>query len=268
MVAPVPPRALLPGHAGGVLGYIVGPASVKWLGFTGSGLVGIVLSWCWGLPWCSVFPGGMWPRCWVPALMPWCESRLARREVAKDVAVGRKAARERAVVVLEERTESEEHHPAPVQIEPVRWMCPKSARVPKSAEAPVHRMPDSKLPQVDLLDGPRPPGDRVARDAGDDQPPDREEAQGLRRGGARGGGHARPGDHPLRDRAGHGREGLADRGPGQGPGALAQPGVHPRGRDHSRQELHGAGAAQRQAPDHPPVRDPGLAGLPRGQVAC
>ena len=37
-------ESFLPGHAGGVLGYITGPASVKWLGFTGSGLLGIVLT--------------------------------------------------------------------------------------------------------------------------------------------------------------------------------------------------------------------------------
>ena len=36
---------LLPGgHAGGVLGYVVGPASVKWLGYTGSALLCIVLA--------------------------------------------------------------------------------------------------------------------------------------------------------------------------------------------------------------------------------
>ena len=31
------------GHAGGVLGYLVGPLAVKWLGFAGSGLVAIAL---------------------------------------------------------------------------------------------------------------------------------------------------------------------------------------------------------------------------------
>ena len=82
--------------------------------------------------------------------------------------------------------------------------------------------------------------DGDARVAGDDLAADREEAQGLRRRGARGGGLARPGDHALRDRAGHRRQGCAGGQPGQGPGALAVAGEHPRGRDHSRQELHGA----------------------------
>ena len=148
-------EALLPGHAGGVLGYTVGPASVKWLGFTGSGLLGIVLvvlgaalvfRFSWGHV--AEILGGR-----IDALV---QSRMARREVAKDVAVGRKAARERAVVVLEERTESEEHHPGPVPIiEPVLTDVPQSARVVKERQKPLFTdMPDSKLPMVNLLDSP------------------------------------------------------------------------------------------------------------------
>ncbi len=34
---------VLPGHAGGVMGYSLGLTGVRWLGFTGSGLIGIVL---------------------------------------------------------------------------------------------------------------------------------------------------------------------------------------------------------------------------------
>jgi S-DNA-T family DNA segregation ATPase FtsK/SpoIIIE len=131
-------EVLLPGHAGGVLGFMVGPASVKWMGFTGSGLLGIV----------ALVLGAR-----IDALV---QSRRAQREVAKDVAVGRKAARERAEVVLEERTESEEHHPQPVQIiEPVLADVSQSARVVKERQKPLFtEMPDSKLPMVDLLDGP------------------------------------------------------------------------------------------------------------------
>ncbi len=148
-------EAFLPGHAGGVLGYITGPASVKWLGFTGSGLLAIVLAvlgaalvfrFSWGHV--AEFVGGR-----IDALV---QSRLAKREVAKDVAVGRKAAREREVVVLEERTESEVYHPQPVQIiEPVLVDVPQSTRVVKERQKPLFtEMPDSKLPLVDLLDGP------------------------------------------------------------------------------------------------------------------
>ena len=148
-------EALLPGHAGGVLGYIVGPASVKWLGFTGSGLLGIVVL-VLGAALVFRFSWGHVAEVLGARIDTLVRSRLARREVAKDVAVGRQAARERAVVVLEERTESEEHHPAPVQIiEPVLADVPQSARVVKERQKPLFtEMPDSKLPLVDLLDGP------------------------------------------------------------------------------------------------------------------
>ncbi|OZA57197.1 MAG: cell division protein FtsK [Acidovorax sp. 17-64-282] len=148
-------EALLPGHAGGVLGYIVGPASVKWLGFTGSGLLGIVVL-VLGAALVFRFSWGHVAEVLGARIDALVRSRLARREVAKDVAVGRRAARERAVVVLEERTESEEHHPAPVQIiEPVLADVPPSARVVKERQKPLFtEMPDSKLPLVDLLDGP------------------------------------------------------------------------------------------------------------------
>ena len=148
-------EALLPGHAGGVLGYIVGPASVKWLGFTGSGLLGIVVL-VLGAALVFRFSWGHVAEVLGARIDTLVRSRLARREVAKDVAVGRKAARERAVVVLEERTESEEHHPAPVQIiEPVLADVPQSARVVKERQKPLFtEVPDSKLPLVDLLDGP------------------------------------------------------------------------------------------------------------------
>ncbi len=143
------------GHGGGVLGYTVGLGGMKWLGFMGSGLACIVLlvlgaSMVFRFSWGHV---AEWLGARMDALV---QSSLASREVAKDVAVGRKAARERAVVVREERTESEEHHPEPVQIiEPVLVDAPQSARVVKERQKPLFtEMPDSKLPLVDLLDGP------------------------------------------------------------------------------------------------------------------
>ena len=143
------------------------------------------------------------------------------------------------------------------------WKCRRSERVAKERQKPLFvELADTKLPQVDLLDvAPGAPGERHARVAGDDQPADREEAQGLRRRGARGRGVARAGDHALRDRAGHRRQGLAGGQPGQGPGAFAVAHQHPRRRGHPGQELHGAGAAERPPPDDPAGRDPGLAGL-------
>jgi len=143
----------LPGHAGGVLGYLAGPAGVKWLGFTGSGLVWIAV----GVIAVSVVFSFSWARtaqrlgAWIDELI---ESRREKREIAEDLAVGRVAAREREEILHEERIEIEEHHPVPVLIEPTLAEIPKSERVAKERQKPLFsEMPDSKLPQVDLLDG-------------------------------------------------------------------------------------------------------------------
>jgi S-DNA-T family DNA segregation ATPase FtsK/SpoIIIE len=58
-------EANLPGHSGGVLGYLVGTASVRWLGFTGAALVGIALVVA-GVA--MVFRFSCWPSRLVPAL--------------------------------------------------------------------------------------------------------------------------------------------------------------------------------------------------------
>ncbi|MDO8386368.1 MAG: DNA translocase FtsK 4TM domain-containing protein, partial [Polaromonas sp.] len=147
-------ESLLPGgHAGGVLGYLAGPSSVKWLGFTGSGLVWIAVgviavSVVFAFSWAHVAQriGG-----WIDEMI---ESRREKREIAEDLAVGRVAAREREEILHEERIEIEEHHPIPVLIEPTLADIPKSERVAKERQKPLFsEMPDSKLPQVDLLDG-------------------------------------------------------------------------------------------------------------------
>ncbi|MCB1987474.1 MAG: DNA translocase FtsK 4TM domain-containing protein, partial [Burkholderiaceae bacterium] len=147
-------EAALPGHAGGVLGYLVGPASMRWLGFTGSGLACIVLavlgaSLVFRFSWGHVAEG-LGAR--IDALV---QSGRSRREVAKDLAEGKRAARERAEVVFEERAEIEVHHPQPIQIiEPVLVDVPQSARVVKERQKPLFTdMPDSSLPLVALLDG-------------------------------------------------------------------------------------------------------------------
>ncbi|MDW5442215.1 DNA translocase FtsK [Polaromonas sp. SM01] len=143
----------LPGDAGGVLGYLAGPASMKWLGFTGSGLVWIAV----GVIAVSVVFAFSWAHvaqrigAWLDELV---ESRREKREIAEDVAVGRVAARQREATLQEERIEIEEHHPVPVQIEPTLAEIPKSERVAKERQKPLFsEMPDSKLPQVSLLDG-------------------------------------------------------------------------------------------------------------------
>jgi S-DNA-T family DNA segregation ATPase FtsK/SpoIIIE len=145
-------EAKLPDHAGGALGYLVGPAGVKWLGFTGSGLVFVALvvlgmAVVFRFSWSQVAEG-------IGARIDaFIESRREKREAAQDIAMGQAAAREREEVVEVERVEIAEHHPAPVLIEPVIVEVPKSERVAKERQKPLFSdLPDSKLPQVDLLD--------------------------------------------------------------------------------------------------------------------
>jgi DNA segregation ATPase FtsK/SpoIIIE, S-DNA-T family len=143
----------LPGHAGGALGYLIGPLGLKWLGFAGSGLAGIALlvlttSRVFNFSWAHVAEriGAM--------LYSQIESQREKREIAQDLAFGQQAAREREEIVIEERQDIAEHHPVPVMIEPVLMDPPKSDRVAKERQKPLFtEMPDSKLPQVDLLDG-------------------------------------------------------------------------------------------------------------------
>ena len=146
-------EAHLPDHAGGALGYWVGRAGVMWLGFSGSGLVLIAV----GVMAASGVFGFSWAHTaqrlgeWISNLI---ESRREKREIAEDLAVGKKAAKEREDTLIDERIEIEEHHPVPVLIEPTFVDIPKSERIIKERQKPLFKdMPDSKLPQVDLLDG-------------------------------------------------------------------------------------------------------------------
>ena len=143
----------LPDHAGGALGYLVGGAFVKWLGFSGSALVLIGL----GLVAAAVVFGFSWART-AQRLGEWISHRLdslrEKREIAEDLAAGKKAAKERADTLLDERSEMQEQHPVPVTIEPTFVDIPKSDRVIKEKQKPLFKdLPDSKLPPVDLLDG-------------------------------------------------------------------------------------------------------------------
>ncbi len=144
----------LPGHSGGVLGYVLGLQSMQSLGFAGSGLVCIGLALL-GMSWTFNFS---WVRlaeqigAWLDAR--W-ESLRERRELAQDIELGQQAVREREEVLAESRDEVEVHiHVPPVLVEPVLMDLPPSARVAKERQKPLFsEMPDSKLPQVALLDG-------------------------------------------------------------------------------------------------------------------
>jgi S-DNA-T family DNA segregation ATPase FtsK/SpoIIIE len=143
----------LPGHSGGVVGYLLGQWSVKWLGFAGSGLVSIVLA----VVGAALVFEFSWMRTaeriggWIDAIF---ESQREKRELAQDMELGQQAMREREEVYVEEREDMQVHHPLPVVIEPVIVDLPPSTRVAKERQKPLFsEMPDSKLPQVALLDG-------------------------------------------------------------------------------------------------------------------
>lgn len=145
-------ESLLPDHAGGVLGHALGPVSMRWLGFTGSALTMLALLLvC--LPTVFRFSWGHWAEELGHTLDGWFVARREKREAVEDQRIGEKAAREREEVVKVERVEIEEHHPTPVVIEPTLVDVPKSERVAKERQKPLFtELPDSKLPQVDLLD--------------------------------------------------------------------------------------------------------------------
>ena len=143
---------LLPGPAGGALGFLVGPAAVRWLGFTGSGLACIVAGVA-GAALVFRFSWGQLAERIGAGLDALVTSRREKREIAEDLELGKQAAREREEVIDVERKEQQEHHPAPVLIEPVLGELPKSERVAKERQKPLFvELPDSRLPQVDLLD--------------------------------------------------------------------------------------------------------------------
>lgn len=145
-------EARLPGHAGGVLGHALGPLAERWLGFTGSALalLALVLA-C--LPLVFRFSWSHWAEVVGQTVDGWFEARREKREAVEDERIGRQAAREREAVLQTERVEIEEHHPVPVLIEPTMVEVPKSERVAKERQKPLFtELPDSKLPQVDLLD--------------------------------------------------------------------------------------------------------------------
>ncbi len=144
-------EASLPGqHAGGVLGFALGPWSMKLLGFAGSGLVWIVAL----LAGSSLALQFSWMR--LAELIgtridEFRQRNVERREVAEDKRVGKKAKREREQVVEVERQVVEEH--VPIVIEAPVVEVPQSTRVAKERQTTLFsELADTKLPQVDLLD--------------------------------------------------------------------------------------------------------------------
>ena len=158
----------LPGHAGGALGYLLGYAGVSWLGFTGSGLVGIMLL-ILGVSMVFHFSWGNLAERMGGRLESMVRFGRQHSEKVKDQAVGRKAAKERRDVVEEERVESEEIRQAkPVHIvAQAAAPVPPSERVVKERQKPLFQgadMGDAHLPQVDLLDAPPAKQETVSAD--------------------------------------------------------------------------------------------------------
>jgi S-DNA-T family DNA segregation ATPase FtsK/SpoIIIE len=140
----------LPGHAGGVLGYALGPLSARALGFAGSGVV-----------WIAALVAGMALALrfsWLALadrigerIDAFSERRQEQRDIAEDVRLGEQALRERELVVDESLQAVQQHEP--ILIEPALLEVPKSARVEKERQKPLFaELADTKLPQVDLLD--------------------------------------------------------------------------------------------------------------------
>ena len=157
-------EAQLPGHGGGIVGYFFGPVASQWLGFAGSGLVGIVAG--------IIGVAAVFRFSWAHVaervgarVYSLVELRREKREQAEDLALGKQAVRERQEGSLDDRFEPDEAsletRPArppkaakpPVVIEAAPAEPPPSTRVAKERQKPLFKeLPDSKLPQVDLLD--------------------------------------------------------------------------------------------------------------------
>ncbi len=144
-------ESTLPDQAGGALGYSLGLASMKLLGFAGSGVLWIAalvagLALAFRFSWLAVAEG-------VGARFDLVRARsAARSERAEDVRIGEKALRERERVVEVEQKLQEEHEPI-VVIEPPPAVAQRTAPIPKERQKPLFVEPgDGKLPQVDLLD--------------------------------------------------------------------------------------------------------------------
>ena len=140
----------LPGHGGGVLGYLLGPASTRLLGFAGSGVLWIAalvagLALAFRFSWLRVAEhiGAAFDRL--------REGRRDRIEQAEDRRLGEQALREREHVFEVERQIAADQ--MPLVIEPTIAEIPESKRVVKERQKLLFsELSDTKLPQVELLD--------------------------------------------------------------------------------------------------------------------
>ena len=147
--------ASLPNGAGGVLGALIGPVALRWLGFTGSAVIAIMMllgcmAWVFRFSWLRVAES-LGAR-----IESWFTAARERREMAHDLAVGQEAARQREAVVQQELEQHHEKPAVPVVMERTprsAAAAAPSARVARERQQVLFQDPnDSKLPQVLLLD--------------------------------------------------------------------------------------------------------------------
>jgi S-DNA-T family DNA segregation ATPase FtsK/SpoIIIE len=149
----------LPGHhAGGVIGYLIGQFGMQWFGFNGSCLIFIAfmmvaVSWVFQFSWVHLAEA-------IGAQVDhYLELRREKRARDEDIALGLAAAKERDEVIHSVKIDPENEYVAPAvtlkitkEVEPPA-PAPKSERVARERQKPLFNdLPDSKLPQVDLLD--------------------------------------------------------------------------------------------------------------------
>ncbi|WP_407928794.1 DNA translocase FtsK [Comamonas koreensis] len=165
---------ILPGAAGGVLGFLLGPLAERWMGFTGSGIVGVMLLLL-GLSWILGFSWGQIAEKVGAGIERTLQKLMLRREAAADKAVGKKAAQAREAEVssaapapMASRMEPtgdglDSMLPAAPRsaaadaglhiAQPLKPQAQPSARVVKERQKPLfNELRDTRLPQVDLLD--------------------------------------------------------------------------------------------------------------------
>jgi DNA segregation ATPase FtsK/SpoIIIE, S-DNA-T family len=143
-------EAALPGHSGGVLGYALGQASMRGLGFAGSGLAWVAVL-AFSLSMALRFSWGSVSDAIGSRLVGLREGREARVEAEEDRRLGEQALREREEI--SEQQAQAVQAALPIVIEAPVLEVPKSERVAKERQKPLFaELSDTKLPQVDLLD--------------------------------------------------------------------------------------------------------------------
>ena len=168
-------EAELPGHSGGVLGYLIGSAAESGLGFNGAALLGIVMAVV-GVSMVFRFSWGQLAENIGAKLDDLIQLRHEKREIEEDMALGQQALREREQALMplaiEPAWDTDADFKAAVDgqldlpavpvpsakvaprvIESGVTEVPRSERVVKERQKPLFtELPDSKLPQVGLLD--------------------------------------------------------------------------------------------------------------------